>query len=317
MDCCSFSTTKAMKSRDNYRVDGEIPAESTRFRHQIPQVVIPEGAFYMGDCFDEGYPADGETPVHRVRLAQFAMDATTVSVADFRHFIEATGYVTEAEYFGSSGVFHLELHEYGGYPQGSMPVPSSPWWVIVPGASWHAPYGPGSQAKDDHPVVHVSWNDAQAYCSWAGRALPSEAQWEYAARGGLREKRYSWGNELVVQGEHQCNIFQGQFPKFNTVEDGYLATAPGKAFPPNRFGLYQMAGNVWEWCYDWFASNYYAQSPVDNPAGPSSGDARVMRGGSFLCHESYCNRYRVAARSRNTPDSSSSNCGFRTVSNRT
>jgi Uncharacterized conserved protein len=161
--------------------------------------------------------------------------------------------------------------------------------------------------------VHVSWDDAVAYCAWAARRLPTEAEWEYAARGGLEGARYAWGNELTPGGEHRCNIFQGEFPQRNTVHDGYAATAPVGAFPPNGYGLYEMAGNVWEWCADWFLPRYYARSPRQNPQGPPFGTGRVMRGGSFLCHASYCNRYRVAARSSNTADSTSSNCGFRTV----
>lgn len=267
----------------------------------------------MGDHFDEGYPADGETPVHPVRLDGFSMDATTVTVADFRRFVDQAGYTTEAERFGSSAVFHLELSTRRLDPAGAAPLPGTPWWINVPGASWHAPTGAGSRADDDHPVVHVSWNDAQAYCAWAGRRLPHEAQWEYAARGGLQGRRYAWGDELMPAGEHRCNIFQGRFPVENTAEDGYLSTAPVRAFPANGFGLFQMAGNVWEWCQDWFLPRYYRHSPGENPSGPPFGDGRVMRGGSFLCHDSYCNRYRVAARSRNSPDSSSSNCGFRTV----
>jgi len=267
----------------------------------------------MGDHFNEGYQQDGETPVHRVRLDGFSMDATTVTVSDFRRFVKETAYATEAERSGSSAVFHLELSVRRLNPVGAGPVPGTPWWINVPGASWHAPLGPGSRADDDHPVVHVSWNDAQAYCHWAGRRLPHEAQWEYAARGGLQGRRYAWGDELMPVGEHRCNIFQGGFPVENTVEDGYLSTAPVRAFPANGFGLFQMAGNVWEWCQDWFLPRYYRRSPEENPPGPPFGEGRVMRGGSFLCHESYCNRYRVAARSRNSPDSSSSNCGFRTV----
>jgi sulfatase modifying factor 1 len=289
---------------------GPVHSSST---HGIEQVEVPAGRFLMGDHFGEGYPADGETPVHAVRLDGFSMDATTVTVDDFRRFVEQTAYVTEAERFGFSAVFHLELRARRLNPAGANPVPGTAWWVTVPGACWHAPLGPGSRADEDHPVVHVSWNDAQAYCAWAGRRLPHEAQWEYAARGGLQGHRYAWGDELVPGGEHHCNIFQGRFPVENTIDDGFLSTAPVRTFPANGFGLFQMAGNVWEWCQDWFLPRYYRRSPEENPPGPPFGEGRVMRGGSFLCHDSYCNRYRVAARSRNSPDSSSSNCGFRTV----
>ncbi|GAB3246322.1 hypothetical protein GCM10027562_03560 [Arthrobacter pigmenti] len=159
----------------------------------------------------------------------------------------------------------------------------------------------------------MSWNVSRAYCSWAARRLPSEADWEFGARGGLEGARYAWGHELTPGGKHRCNIFQGDFPHRNDLQDGCLATAPVGAFRPNGYGLDQMAGNVWEWCGDWFLPHYYEHSPQGNPQGPPFGTGHVMRGGSFLCHHSYCNRYRVSARSSNTADSSSSNLGFRTV----
>jgi formylglycine-generating enzyme required for sulfatase activity len=154
----------------------------------------------------------------------------------------------------------------------------------------------------EHPVVHISWNDALAYCHWAGKRLPSEAEWEFAARGGLRQKIYPWGDELTPNGKHQCNIWQGKFPTFNSGADGHTGTAPVKSFLPNGFGLYNCAGNVWEWCSDWF-------SPFKR--NPESGESKIIKGGSYLCHASYCNRYRVAARTANTPDSSSGHTGFR------
>jgi formylglycine-generating enzyme required for sulfatase activity len=162
----------------------------------------------------------------------------------------------------------------------------------------------------DHPVVHISWNDAQAYCEWAGRALPTEAQWEAASRGGLDGARYPWGEE---RDETRMNIWQGVFPVENTLEDGYLTTAPVRSYDPNAYGLWQTVGNVWEWCADWWDPRYYAVSPENDPAGPIRGTVRVLRGGSYLCHDSYCNRYRNAARSSNTADSSMGNAGFRTV----
>jgi formylglycine-generating enzyme len=276
-------------------------------------VLIPGGSFKMGDAFVEGYPNDGETPVHEVDLDGFRIDATQVTNAQFAEFVEATGYRTEAELYGTSAVFHLLVRAADKDVLGV--AAGTPWWLNVRGADWAHPHGPLSHWSEvpDHPVVQVSWNDAVAYCVWAGRRLPTEAEWEYAARGGLAGKRYAWGDELSPGGEHRCNIWQGAFPAVNTGEDGFLGTAPVKSFPPNGYGLYEVAGNVWEWCQDWFLPRYYRNSPRENPQGPTIGAGRAMRGGSYLCHESYCNRYRVAARSSNTPDSSSGNCGFRTA----
>jgi len=265
----------------------------------------------MGDAFDEGYPDDGETPVHAVTLPGFWMDTTAVTNAAFASFVRDTGHVTDAERFGTSAVFHLTVR---AEPRDIIGrVAHTPWWLSVAGADWAHPFGRLSSARDaaEHPVVHVSHHDAQEYCRWAGKRLPTEAEWEYAARGGLTGKRFAWGDELRPQGRWMCNIWQGSFPTHNTADDGYLATAPAKSYRPNGYGLWSMAGNVWEWCEDWFSPDYYAQSAAHDPRGPAVGTRRVMRGGSFLCHDSYCNRYRVAARSSNTPDSSASNIGFR------
>lgn len=276
---------------------------------------LPGGRFLMGTDDAEGFAADGEGPVREIELDAFRIDTTAVSNDDFAAFVAATGYRTEAERFGWSFVF------YGLLPQAVLDThpqvaAAAPWWCGIEGACWRMPEGPGSDiaARMEHPVVHVSWNDAAAYAAWAGKRLPSEAEWEYAARGGLVQKRFPWGDTLQPQGEHRCNIWQGRFPEYNSLEDGYLGTAPVRSFAPNGYGLYNMAGNVWEWCLDWFAREH--AGPRRNPRGPATGQARVMRGGSFLCHASYCNRYRVAARYGNTPDSSTSNTGFRCAADR-
>ena len=276
-------------------------------------VRLAGGSFQMGDAFSEGYPSDGEVPVHEVRLPPFRIDATAVTNSMFNKFVEDTGYKTEAEQYGTSAVFHLLLKAPAKDVLGA--AARAPWWLNVRGADWAHPGGASSHWTDvaDHPVVHVSHHDALAYCAWAGRRLPTEAEWEFAARGGLVGRRYAWGDELTPGGEHRCNIWQGTFPGTNTTDDGFLGTAPVRSFQPNGYGLYDTAGNVWEWCADWFLPKYYRNSPADNPQGPTIGAGRVMRGGSYLCHDSYCNRYRVAARTSNTPESSSGNCGFRTA----
>lgn len=276
-------------------------------------IAVPGGTFEMGDHFAEGYAADGERPVHNVELSPFRIDVTTVTVAQFQSFVESTGYVTDAERFGSSAVFHRYVRCEPGDVLGASPL--VPWWLEVAGADWRHPYGRHSDIEDlsDHPAVHVSWFDAQAYCTWAGRRLPTEAQWEYAARGGLSGARFPWGDQLRPGNAWQCNIWQGEFPIRNTNQDGWSTTAPVRTYARNGFGLYQMSGNVWEWCADWFAVDTYQRPAPPNPSGPTDGDRRVLRGGSYLCHDSYCHRYRVSARSANTSESTSGNCGFRTA----
>jgi sulfatase modifying factor 1 len=239
-----------------------------------------------------------------------------VTNEQFNAFVNATGYKTEAECFGWSFVFrgHLTLKQV----QATAParVSGSEWWCRIDGADWRHPEGPGSNIKKRwvHPVVQVSWRDARAYAVWAGKRLPTEAEWEYAARGGGPHlNRFPWGDELEPGGRHLMNVWQGEFPSHNTGADGHYGTAPAKSFRANGFGLYNMTGNVWEWCWDWFDETYYSRSPAENPEGPCHGERRSMRGGSYLCHASYCNRYRVDARNSNTPDSAATNLGFRCV----
>ena len=279
---------------------------------------LPGGSFLMGTEDRDGFPADGEGPVRRVTLDPFLIDRYPVRNREFARFVTATGYRTEAETFGWSFVFAGDLPDGGDSVPPEHSVPGAPWWKRVDGASWQNPEGTGStiETRQDYPVVQVSWHDAQAFARWAGKRLPTEAEWEYAARGGLEQQVYAWGNELMPGGKHQCNIWQGEFPHRNTADDGYTSTAPADAFPPNAYGLYGMTGNTWEWCADWFDATHHQFATRFNPVGPPNGSSRVMRGGSYLCHKSYCNRYRVAARSSNTPDSATTNIGFRCVSDR-
>lgn len=279
--------------------------------------LIPAGEFEMGTDGDYGFPLDGEGPAHAVKLAAFYLDATCVTNEQFNAFVNATGYKTESERFGWSFVFfgHLSLKQQATAVR--LRVLGSEWWCRVDGATWRHPEGPGSHIKQRwaHPVVQVSWSDALAYATWAGKRLPTEAEWEYAARGGLTQKRFPWGDELEPEGRHRMNVWQGVFPAANSEADGHFGPAPAKSYRANGYGLYQMTGNVWEWCADWFDAATYRHNargqPCVNPTGPTTGERRVMRGGSYLCHASYCNRYRTDARSSNTPDSATTNLGFR------
>lgn len=275
-------------------------------------VTIPGGVFEMGTDTKEGFPADGEGPVRQVELDSFQISPYAVTNADYKLFVDATGYVTEAERFGWSFVFHLLASDQIKESVANVPQ-EVPWWLVVEGAYWRAPEGPDSHIEDrmNHPVIHISWNDAEAYCRWAEVRLPTEAEWEYAARGGLERKTYPWGDLLKMNGEHRCNIWQGKFPTHNSALDGYIGTAPVDVYEPNGYGIFNMSGNVWEWCSDWFSPTYHIKTAFRNPEYKQSTGRRSMRGGSYLCHRSYCNRYRVAARSSNTPDSSTGNCGFR------
>ncbi len=307
--CCAASRESSGKTDTEVIVKKKTSAVSAD-----SMIKLPGGKFLMGTNDEEGFPKDGESPVREITLDPFYIDETAVTNFQFVEFIKATGYITEAERYGWSFVFYGLLSEEDQKRDYQVAAPT-PWWYAVPGAQWNHPEGKDSHINErkDHPVVHVSWHDAQAYCQWIGKRLPTEAEWEYAARGGLIQKKFPWGDELTPGGEHRCNIWQGNFPDYNSLEDGFLGTAPAKSFKPNNFGLYNMAGNVWEWCNDWFSSDFHKAGPRKNPAGPLNGESKIMRGGSFLCHHSYCNRYRVAARSSNTADSSTSNLGFRCV----
>jgi formylglycine-generating enzyme required for sulfatase activity len=254
-------------------------------------MLIKGGSFQMGS--EDGMPF--EAPVHTVEISSFLIDEHEVTVAEFEQFITATGYKTEAERFGWSAVFDLKTGE----------------WTRSDGADWRHPEGPGSSAQPSEPVCQISWNDANEYAKWAGKRLPTEAEFEYAARGGLDAKTYAWGDDLKPNGRLMANWWQGTFPEKNTVEDGYLARAPIKTFPPNGYGLFDMTGNVWEWCADRYDANYYRNSRRSDPTGPDVGEERVIRGGSFLCADNFCSNYRVAGRSNATPDSAMNNLGFR------
>jgi formylglycine-generating enzyme required for sulfatase activity len=275
-------------------------------------VALPGGGFIMGTDEQDGYPEDGEGPAHKTVLTPFSIGIYTVTNKEFGKFIKATSYQTEAEKFGWSFVFAGLLPD--DFPA-TRAVAQTPWWRQVYGAQWDHPEGPQSSLKGraDHPAVHITWSDAVAYSNWIGGRLPTEAEWEYAARGNKVQKHYPWGNHREPKGAHRMNVWQGDFPHYNTKDDGFFGTAPVSSFTPNGFGLYNTTGNVWEWCADWFDPQYYKKSPTQDPIGPKTGEQKVMRGGSFLCHQSYCYRYRVDARSSNAPDASSSNMGFRVV----
>ncbi len=273
------------------------------------------GVFLMGTEFADGFPADGEGPVRQVLLDRFYIDRYPVTNQQFAEFVKATGHKTDAERFGWSFVFEGHIPEEARPRVADDSVLAAPWWLKVRAADWQHPEGPDSsiESRGMYPVVHVSWRDARAFANWAGKRLPTEAEWEFAARGGLEQKLYPWGDELTPNGRHLCNIWQGEFPDQDTSEDGYSAPAPVDAFPPNNYGLYTITGNAWEWCADWFHPVYHAWATRANPTGPVEGKTKVIKGGSYLCHKSYCNRYRVAARTANSPDSSTTNMSFRCV----
>jgi sulfatase modifying factor 1 len=305
--CAKRETTGASATRVAYDF---MPSKSEVQRRWSKPI---GGSFLMGSA-DGRFPDDGEGPVRQVTLRPFEIACHVVSNLQFGDFVRETGYTTDAERFGCSFVFEglLSVERKRGLTNRAV---ETPWWIQVPHAYWAQPEGANSSVLDrlDHPVVHVSWTDAKAYCFWSGTRLPTEAQWEMAARGGLEQATYPWGNDLLPASEHRCNIWQGSFPERNTVEDGYPGTAPVHAYKPNGHGLYNVAGNVWEWCEDYFSPIYHAKTSAHDPLNAEPAPSRSLRGGSFLCHESYCNRYRVGARSSNSPESAASNIGFRVV----
>ncbi len=288
------------------------PAAGARAEHAGALVEVPAGTLLMGTDDPRGYPADGEGPVHEVSLPAFRIGETSVTNDQFAAFAASSGHVTTAERLGTSFVFGGLLPDDHPPTRG---VAAAPWWREVLGADWRHPEGPHSDldGRGDHPVVHVSHDDALAYCAWSGTRLPSEAEWERAARGGRQGDHFPWGAEREPGGEHRMNVFQGSFPAGDTGADGWVGTAPVRSYPPNGLGLYETTGNVWEWCADWFAADTYARRAAGQVgvAGPVNGTHRVIRGGSYLCHDSYCWRYRVDARSASTPDSTTGNTGFR------
>jgi formylglycine-generating enzyme required for sulfatase activity len=303
-------------------------------------VLISGGQFIMG-CSDKTGRAD-EYPQHAVTVSSYWMDTTEVTNAQFAKFVAATGYVTTAEKAPDWNEIKKQLPEGTPKPAPELLVASSlvfvmsstpvdmnnpaSWWAWTKGANWKHPRGPGSsiKGKDNEPVTQVSYDDANAYARWAGKRLPTEAEWEYAARGGFKNQTFPWGNEPIEQGAKKANTWQGKFPNTNTGADGYLRIAPAAKYAPNAYGLYDMSGNVWEWCSDWYDANYYAsvaQKKLVNPTGSNKSfdpdeptiPKKVVRGGSFLCHDSYCASYRVSARMKTATDTGLEHTGFRCV----
>ena len=319
-DCCCPSRKNLTElPEDEY----ESPPHTQKSNCGLEGMIqVDAGSFNMGYEGPDSFPGDGEGPKRKVELDSFYLDQTTVTNLQFSKFIEETDYITDSERFGWAYVFVGQLKKsIVRKLDQSKSVKGLQWWVGIEGANWKKPEGPGSTIKSrmHHPVVSVSWNDALAYANWANKRLPTEAEWEYATRWNNDQSgKFPWGDNLTPGGKHRCNVWQGVFPNNNKCEDGYLWTAPAKSFQRYNNGFYNLIGNVWEWCDDWFSNKWHienSQKARINPTGPNCGSEKVMKGGSFLCHDSYCNRYRIGARTSNTPDSATTNLGFRCAKN--
>ena len=319
--------------------DSSKKSQNTKPLVKDGMVFIRGGEFMMGG--DGEQANQDELPKHKVVVSSFWMDETEVTNDQFKRFVDDTGYVTTAEKSIDWEDIKKVVPPGTPKPHDSLLAPSSlvffetktenlsdftQWWKLKRNANWRQPFGENSSidGKGYHPVVHISWDDAQAYCEWAGKRLPTEAEFEYASRGGVENTLYSWGNEPVDQGNLKANVWEGKFPTNNKIKDEYYYTAPVKSFKPNKYGLYDIAGNVWEWCFDWYHYNYYkmVENQVSyNPQGPTNSfdpmepysPKKVIRGGSFLCNDSYCSGFRNSMRMKSTADSSSLHTGFRTV----
>lgn len=338
----SFCTERSSKSQSEHiPYDNIQDIQFNGDTSKTGMVYILGGTFMMGG--DNEQADTDEFPKHQVTVSSFWMDEHEVTNAQFQEFVEATGYITTAEKKPDWEELKKQLPPGTPKPDENQLVAASlvftppaqavdlidysQWWSWVAGASWKHPEGPGSDIKgrENYPVIHISWDDAMAYCKWAGKRLPTEAEWEYAARGGMQNTIYPWGNEHISQGKAKANYWEGSFPYENTKKDGFASLAPVKSYSPNNYQLYDMAGNVWEWCSDWYRNDYYEQANkpggIKNPQGPTDSydpdepytPKKVARGGSFMCNDSYCSGYRIARRMKSSKDSGMSNLGFRCV----
>ncbi len=356
--CLSASAQPAFLARKPATAVAPVGAVADRFLPTFPtttpapapapsgMVWIPGGEFSMGctdpraDLCGGNEPMDDARPVHRVALAPYWMDRTEVTNAEYARFVAATGYITFAErkpraedYPGATADQLVPGSVVFSPPREAVPLDNAlRWWRYVPGADWRHPSGPNSSivGHEQDPVLHVAYVDAAAYAAWAGKRLPTEAEWEFAARGGLTGARYTWGDELTVNGRWMANIWEGAFPHKNSEDDGFIGVAPVASFPANAYGLHDMAGNAWEWCSDWYRPDAYARAQSDasggvvrDPRGPAESESfdpqepgmpkRVQRGGSYLCTDQYCTRYMVGTRGKGAVDTGSNHVGFRCV----